>query len=86
MVHSTEQPIEGNTSSFIVRIWRESTDESGHIPAWRGSIEQVGTNKRLYFCDLKHALRFIEEEANIMGDQGASKWSDLLAWARHLLV
>ena len=46
--------------SFIVRIWNEA-EEDGK-PAWRGSIEKVGNNEKLYFSRLDNMARFIQEQ------------------------
>jgi hypothetical protein len=57
--------MQGDTFSFVVRIWHEAVDKHGNPVAWRGSIEQVGGSGRKYFQDLDGALDFIREEAGI---------------------
>lgn len=46
--------------SFVVRLWLEEThgDRTGAI--WRGSIEQVGGDCRMYFSDLNGIPRYIQ--------------------------
>jgi hypothetical protein len=47
--------------SFIIHIWHE--DETGENQAdWRGSIDYVGNDKRLYFRNPEGILRFIEAQ------------------------
>ena len=57
--------MEQDTYSFIVRIWQESEEDTDEPMAWRGSIEQVGSDQRLYFYDLEGILRFIETQTGI---------------------
>ncbi len=56
---------EQDTFSFIVRIWYETAAERKDQPVWRGSIDYVGQNKRLYFQDLDGIKRFIQEQAGL---------------------
>lgn len=58
-------PLEQDIHSFIVRIWYETTDAQEGQPIWRGSIDYVGKNKRLYFQDLNGITRFIQEQAGL---------------------
>jgi hypothetical protein len=55
----------GNTNSFVVRIWHEAVDSEGKVTAWRGSIEHVGSARRLYFQDLDHLVTFIQDSAGV---------------------
>ncbi len=34
--------MDGDTDSFIVRIWHEAVDRAGNVLSWKGYIEQVG--------------------------------------------
>lgn len=52
--------MQGDTHSFVVRIWHEALDDQGHIAAWRGSIERVGDTDRTYFVDLSEIACYIE--------------------------
>ncbi len=54
-----------HTHSFIVHIWdaaAQMPDQDGKAVSWRGSIDYVGSNKRLYFQDLDSIVRFIQEQ------------------------
>jgi hypothetical protein len=53
--------LENDTQSFVVRIWHEAVDAEGHVVVWRGSIDHVGSGKRLYFDELGGIVRFIRE-------------------------
>jgi hypothetical protein len=75
--------VEGDTHAFIVRIWHEAQDGEGNIVAWRGSIDHVGSDQRLYFQDLEGILRFIEEQIGVNTSLPGSKWRALLARVRN---
>ena len=70
--------MQGDTHAFIVRIWHEELDSEGNGLAWRGSIQHVGSNKRLYFQDLEGILRFVREQTGINTQHPERKWSALL--------
>jgi hypothetical protein len=62
----TEEEQQPNSSqAFIVRVWSESSGESGDQTGWRGSIQTVGSDSRLYFHDLGAIRRFIEESLQL---------------------
>jgi hypothetical protein len=42
------QSFERHTISFILRLWVESTQDSGQS-RWRGQVEHVGSGERVYF-------------------------------------
>lgn len=48
--------------SFVVRVWLESTYSDEKVAIWRGSIEQVGSDTRIYFSDLDGIARFIQAQ------------------------
>lgn len=70
--------------SFIVRVWKESSQPAGDKPAgWRGSIEQVGQNQRMYVHRLDSILAFIEEQTGMWSDRPHSVralWKGLRRW------
>ncbi len=72
----------GDTQSFIVRIWREAVDTAGNVVTWRGSIDHVGTGRRVYFHDLDSALRFIQQQVGLQG-RHYPWWRSLLARIKH---
>ncbi len=45
--------------SFIMRIWREHDGDTGARSEWRGSIEHVASNTRIYFRTLDVAMHFV---------------------------
>lgn len=51
--------LEDETVAFVVRIWREPSEQLGSTPEWRGTIEHVGGGKRLFFRDLNAMEKFI---------------------------
>ena len=60
--------VEKETHSFIVRIWCAGNLEGKASAGWRGSIDYVGSGKRLYFYDLSSIVRFICEQ--VAGNTG----------------
>ena len=70
--------------SFVVRIWRETSNGAGRAPTWRGSVEQVGTDERLYFQDLREMERFIRQRSGIGADRRGSRCLSLLARLRRV--
>ncbi len=78
--------MQGDTHSFVVRIWHEAVDGKGHIIAWRGSIDYVGSGQRLYFYDLDGIVRFIQEQAELNPKGLGSKWRSLLARIRRAIT
>lgn len=74
-------PLENDTQSFIIRIWHEMIDEEKNVAIWRGSIDHVGTGKRLYFRDLDGIARFIQDYIQLK--QPPPKWQTLLEKLGH---
>lgn len=72
--------MENQTHSFIVRIWRESDEES---TIWRGLIEDVAQKDRLYFCDLESITSFIRHQINNKTDTVDNQRFRLWNWTRH---
>jgi hypothetical protein len=61
--------VQDDQYAFIVRIWCEAVDERGRITAWRGSIDEVGSDRRLYFQSLPRMNRFIRQQLGLSADQ-----------------
>lgn len=64
--------VQGDTHSFIVRIWHEALDREGNIIAWRGSIDHVGGGDRFYFDDLDRLVQFMREQVGLNGQHSQS--------------
>jgi hypothetical protein len=62
------------TESFVIRIWDETVGKGEHEASWRGSIERVGSGKRLYFCDLNAIVRFLQEELGLEARASRGWW------------
>jgi len=73
-----EQEVNGDTQSFIVRIWHEATG-NGKITSWRGSIIHVGSGKRVYFHDLNSIKQFVKDRTGMKEDGDLGKWLKSLA-------
>ena len=57
--------MEKETHSFIVRIWNAADVKSKDRSDWRGSIDYVGSGRRLYFYDMESIVRFIREQVAV---------------------
>lgn len=67
------------THSFIIRIWETIEDRvNGLEGTWRGSIDYVGSEKRLYFNDLDSIVAFIQEQVLADGSQSVARWDALV--------
>ena len=55
--------VPGYTQSFIVRIWYEETGNKDSAIERRGSVERIGSRKRLFFHQLDDILTFIDEQS-----------------------
>ena len=60
-----EGGVDGDTYSFVVRIWQEAHDSDGHITDWRGSVDCVGNGRRVHFYDLDRLMQFIQEQVGL---------------------
>ena len=78
--------MEGDILSFVVRIWHEAVDSEGNAVTWRGYVDHVGSDKRLYFCDLDKVVSFIQREAGLNAQQAQAEQDDLTLsrWAAKL--
>ncbi len=65
----------GDTHSFIVRILFESHEDENC--EWRGSIEHVGSHKRLHFQELDSLKDFIQEETGLCVNKQKPWWHSL---------
>ncbi len=74
--------LENDTQSFIIRVWYEAVDDEGHVTVLRGSIDHVGSGKRLYFHDLESITGFIQEYVRMRSNDAGSKWRSWLSRLR----
>lgn len=75
--------MDGQNYSFVVRVWQESTYSDRKVPIWRGSIEQVGSNSRIYFSDLEGITRFIQAQIDRETSPPPSKWRLALEYVQN---
>lgn len=68
------------TYSFIIRIWADSVDDAGQPANWRGYIDLVGGEKRLYFQELESVTHFINQQAHLPANRPRPWWHWLTAW------
>ncbi|WP_196137474.1 hypothetical protein [Aliikangiella sp. G2MR2-5] len=55
------------SASFIIRVWREGGQSSGEKAEWRGSIEQIETGEKSYFCELGKIPKFMKPFIEAIG-------------------
>lgn len=76
--------VHSDSFSFIVRVWKESTTASDENPAgWRGSIERVGLNQRMYIHRLESIQAFIEEQIGMRARRLhpiSAVWNGVRSW------
>jgi len=70
--------------SFILRIWQEASESEEPSDDWRGSIDHVGTGRRLYFRDLDGISRFVREQSGLNAQRPRSIWSGFTGWVKHV--
>ncbi len=75
-----------DTHSFIVRVWHEAVNSKGRVTTWRGSIDHVGSDQRLYFDDLEGVVRFIQEQAGLSIRRSGRKWRALVAYIKRMIT
>jgi hypothetical protein len=69
--------VEKDIYSFIVRIWRDSSNSQSPEAGWRGSIDDVSSGKRLYFQDLESVDQFIQEQTGAVFKPASMWWTRL---------
>jgi hypothetical protein len=47
------------SASFIVRVWREPREPRRLAAEWRGSIEHVGSRRKVFFRRLEDIAEFV---------------------------
>jgi hypothetical protein len=73
------------THAFIIRIWNEAAGDERSAAVWCGSIDHVGSDKRLYFYNLDGIVRFIQEQTGMAPPRPTSWWRSLIAKIRREL-
>ncbi len=73
-----DEQLEDDTQAFVVRVWHEATDEEGHATTVRGSIDHVGSGKRMYFHDLNGIVRFIQQYIGLRSQPPHPGWKSWL--------
>lgn len=70
--------------AFVIRIWNEGNG-AGNTKIWRGYIEHVNHDSRMYFSDLTGIARFIQKQTNYQSEEPVSRWHDWLSWVTHAI-
>lgn len=71
------------THTFIIRIWQDRDGRTVSQPVWRGLVEQVGSDRHVYFFDFESLGRFIQEQTGIPIKKGRRALSALFKWMHH---
>jgi hypothetical protein len=66
--------------SFIVRVWNDSIGDGKSV--WRGSIEKVGSDEKLYFSHLEGVVRFIQDQIEFKPQGSPKIWNSLVLWIK----
>lgn len=69
--------------SFVVRVWLEGTYSEQENAVWRGSIEQVGSDGRMYFSDLDGITRYIQAHIGMKDSPPLTGWRSGLEHLKH---
>jgi len=59
--------LEDQSCSFIVRVWRETSESANAASEWRGSIEQVPAGRRAFFRELPAILDYMKPYLEALG-------------------
>jgi hypothetical protein len=66
--------LQNQNYSFVVRLWLENSEGDRNTAIWRGSIEQVGSDGRIYFSDLDGITRIIQTQVGMPASPSRIKW------------
>ncbi len=58
---------EGDSHSFIVKVWLEETAEEAGRPTWRGRITHVPSGKKRYVKNMDEIIAFVVPYLQDMG-------------------
>jgi hypothetical protein len=59
--------LEDQSCSFIVRVWRETSESPNAASEWRGSIEKVPAGRRAFFRELPAILDYMKPHLEELG-------------------
>jgi hypothetical protein len=51
--------------TYVVKIWEERRDVDGATPAWRGSVDDIQTGDRHYFCTLVELSAYLGDQSGM---------------------
>ena len=63
-----------HSRTFIVRLWTESSDESGEPLWWKGRVEDVEDRGPVYFSSLDDLIAYFVEQLEAMGARLSLLW------------
>lgn len=71
-----------NVHAFVIRVWNESI-EAENSDAWRGYIEHVNHDSRMYFSDFEGVARFIQQQVGVQSTPRGAWWRGWLSRVGH---
>jgi hypothetical protein len=74
--------LEKDTHAFVIRVWNEG-NSAGKTKIWRGYIEHVNHDSRMYFSDINGVARFIQKQIGFQSEETTSGWHAWLSWITH---
>lgn len=77
--------MDNDVHAFVIRIWNEGIG-AGKAKVWRGYIEHVNHDSRMYFSDLSGIARFISRQIQIQSKEPATGWRAWLPWIIHAIA
>jgi hypothetical protein len=66
--------LQNQNYSFVVRLWLEDTQDDRGPAIWRGSIEQVGSDRRIYFSGLDGIAPIIQARVGVSAAPSHFRW------------
>jgi hypothetical protein len=70
--------LQNQNYSFVVRLWLEDTQDDRGPAIWRGSIEQVGSDRRIYFSGLDGITPIIQARVGVPAAPSHIRWQQWL--------
>ena len=70
--------------AFVIRVWNEGAG-AGSANTWRGYIEHVNHDNRMYFYDLNGVARYIQQQIGFQSKKQLFGWRTWLSRVKHAI-
>ena len=74
--------MEDDLYSFVVRVWPEAVDRTGHLTGWRGYVDDIASGQRFHFQDVQEIAYFIAQQIGLQA-KSMSRWQALVGKIKH---